>query len=110
MTDYDKVVKGVLQCIMDINDDGYDTQCYDCPYYSEDIKVSECKKDLTDDFLIFAKSSHPVKPVKTCKSSSSLGVNGILIVGSCPVCGQIWINNHDNKFCGGCGRRLIWDA
>lgn len=49
-----------------------------------------------------------VRPIKTCESKSSLGVNGILITGTCPVCGQKWINNRDNRYCGGCGRKLVW--
>lgn len=52
----------------------------------------------------------PVKPIKTCMSKNELGVDGVLITGTCPLCGQIWLNNRDNKFCGGCAVPLIWEV
>lgn len=48
----------------------------------------------------------PVKPVNTCKSKCSDG--NWFIIGKCPVCGQGHVNNEDNKYCGGCARRLDW--
>lgn len=50
----------------------------------------------------------PVKPIHTFSCKSDLGVDGILIVGNCPVCGQTNLNNHDNNYCGKCGRRVTW--
>lgn len=59
-------------------------------------------------FEIFKRLT-PVKPIKTCASKNELGVNNVLITGKCPKCGCGWLNNRDNKFCGGCGRPVIWD-
>ena len=50
----------------------------------------------------------PVKPIKTCETLSTVGVDGILIIGECPECHQRWLNNRDNKFCGGCGVPIDW--
>lgn len=55
------------------------------------------------------KVKKPVKPIKTCMSNNGLGINGILITGTCPLCGQAHLNNRDNKFCGGCATPLIWE-
>ena len=54
----------------------------------------------------------PVRPIKKVQSTSHsefIGVDGVLLVGDCPVCGQGHLNNRDNKFCGGCGRPVIWE-
>ena len=54
--------------------------------------------------------SDTVEPERICASKESFGKrNCILIVGTCPVCGQGHLNNDDHKFCGGCGRKLNWD-
>ena len=51
----------------------------------------------------------PVKPIRICASKNEyFGVDGLLIVGDCPECGQGHLNNLDNKFCGGCGRPIDW--
>ena len=69
-----------------------------------------CHGTVLDDAIALLKGQEPVKPIRTCRSNNELGVNGILIVGECPACGQGWINNRDNKYCGGCGRPVMWDA
>ena len=43
----------------------------------------------------------PEYPVRVCQS-------GRLLVGSCPLCGQIHLNNEDNNFCGKCGHPIKW--
>ena len=49
------------------------------------------------------------KLVRPVRISSSKDHDGLLKVGTCPECGQGHLNNRDNKYCGGCGRRLDWD-
>ena len=50
-----------------------------------------------------------IKPIRTVASKNKyFGVDGILITGTCPKCGQPWLNNRDNNFCGKCGMKLEW--
>ena len=55
MSNTKKVKTGVLQCIMNCATDEYETQCLDCPYYSEEITLAECRKELREDFLTMLK-------------------------------------------------------
>lgn len=50
MTDMEKVRQGVWQCLLDNTEEEYETQCLDCPYYSEGIMLKECKTQLRKDF------------------------------------------------------------
>ena len=50
-----------------------------------------------------------IEPIKVCATKEEmLGVDGLLLVGNCPVCGQGHLNNKDNLYCGGCGRKVDW--
>lgn len=45
------VRKGLKQCTMPSDNDGYETQCGDCPYYDPEWKVEDCKQALCKDAL-----------------------------------------------------------
>ena len=95
--DLDKIISAWEHCTSDEGD------CDDCPYNEVSVSVQECRGVLSSDALELLKEQEAVEPIKTCASANPLGVDGLLIVGNCPVCGQYSINNRDNKFCGGCG-------
>ena len=44
-------------------------------------------------------------PINQVKSTTDYDT---LITGTCPACGQTRLNNRDNIFCGGCGKKLTW--
>ena len=100
MTNTETVVKGLEFCISPDEDH----RCDSCPYWED----SFCDVNLKKDALNILERE-PVIPIKKATSKNKLGVNGILIVGTCPECGQPFLNNRDNKFCGGCGRPVSWD-
>lgn len=72
----------------------------------------DCPVVLLDALELLKKAQRePVEPIRTVMTFTefpAVGVNGVLIVGHCPVCGQVALNNADNKYCGGCGRKLKW--
>jgi len=77
--------------------------------YSKLEQVEKSQKEQRKELYIFNPTLlPPVKPIKTCMSKNPLGVNGVLIVGECPICGKKLLNNRDNQYCGGCARRLEW--
>ena len=51
------VTKGIEQCLMTYKHDGYETQCYDCPYFVPDssVTVDECRAELRKDALALLK-------------------------------------------------------
>ena len=49
------VTKGIEQCLMTHKHDGYETQCYDCPYFDPDISVDKCMAELRNDTLSLLK-------------------------------------------------------
>ena len=72
MTDVEKVLSGIEQCLMDSSDERYDTQCHDCPYFNPDTTVKECKRSLIDDaYKIFDKYTNVVR-CKDCKHRPEL--------------------------------------
>ena len=56
MADLDKVLTGLSQCMMADNMEGYETQCYDCPYFNPEVTVQECIQPLKDDAIELLKS------------------------------------------------------
>ena len=67
MTDMEKVRQGVWQCLLDNTEEEYETQCLDCPYYSEGITLKECKTQLRKDFTELLKSKPQIVLCKDCK-------------------------------------------
>ena len=87
--------------------------CHKCCYQTvkhNGAGVYDCTSNLARDALELLKKQNPtpVRPVKTCKTASTVGVDGCLIIGACPKCGQKWLNNRDNRFCSGCGVPVDW--
>ena len=67
MTDMEKVRQGVWQCLLDNTEEEYETQCLDCPYYSEGITLKECKTKLRKDFTELLKSQPQIVRCRDCK-------------------------------------------
>ena len=74
--DIEKIRQGVCQCLLDCDDDAYETQCYDCPYYSEGITVSECKRNLRNDFITMLKE-HEDEIRKLASLCQNVDVNAL---------------------------------
>ena len=97
--------KSFASCLVCGSAKEVDAPCFaQIPYVCDECKeaIGFAKK------IQSAYSRVPVRPIKTCKTTSTLGVDGILIIGECPECHQRWLNNRDNKFCGGCGVPIDW--
>ena len=56
MADLDKVLKGLSQCMMADNMEGYETQCRDCSYFNPEVTVQECIQPLKNDAIALLKS------------------------------------------------------
>jgi len=85
-----------------------------CPYLGENYHDG-CEKQLLKDVFAYMQNrtllERKIVPIRVCRTQSDLGVGGVLKVGFCPDCDGIGaINNRDNTFCGGCGRRVDWNA
>ena len=137
MADIKKVKDGVYQCLLDYTYDEYETQCWDCPYYSEGITLKECKRQLRNDFLELMKEQE--EQIKNRDESLEKAreeikwLRGMLKEQDAvsPVLdeqtGRIWLcgkcgsyvgfednDPHDpneyDKFCRECGRPVLWEG
>ena len=77
--------------------------------YKDITEVTDEDYDVLMGIISFLKDNDPVEVINTVKTNNHLGVNGVLITGECPVCGQKQLNNRDNAYCGACGRELLWE-
>ena len=67
------VKKGIYQCLMDDSNEEYETQCWDCPYYSEGLTVKECKKHLLNDFDSLMKEKKGIIRCVDCVNHNNNG-------------------------------------
>lgn len=87
MIDREKVIKGLEHC-----DFGVSGACYEkeCPYYQS----HDCTDELKNDILALLKEQEAV-PVYEDK------------INKCE-CGETVCRDWHPKFCGFCGRELLW--
>jgi len=66
--------------------------------------------EFADTLVELMKEKEPVEPINTSstKIRTENKPSDWFTVGRCPVCGHGGLNNQDDKYCGGCGRRLRW--
>lgn len=92
MIDKEKVRQGVYQCLLDNSEDGYETQCLDCPYFNELVTVPECKKELRDDFIAMIEEQEKLVDVDALREKLGLAKD-------CAKCKQnTWHCQYDSHF------------
>ena len=77
------VRKGIEQCMMSANWDGYETQCADCPFYDPDCTVEDCQRNLKETALElldeFEELKKKIVQCKDCKSHNRCEIEGLFI-------------------------------
>ena len=66
MTEIEKVIKGVWQCWLPSDEEEYETQCHDCPYYERGITLKECMTALRKDTIELLKEQPQIVPCYDC--------------------------------------------
>ena len=61
MADIEKVIKGIWQCWLPSDEEEYETQCHDCPYYKDGITLKECMTELRTDAIALLKEQEQKK-------------------------------------------------
>lgn len=102
MIDREKVIKG-LECCREM--DGH--ACQKCPYVSDCNNMSAGIPHLASDALELLKEQEPGK-VFHAKDRSINETYGK--TGFCPRCNQLVVWGVNRRYCGFCGKGLIWDA
>ena len=104
MINKEKVRQGVWQCLLDDSEEEYETQCWDCPYYSEGITLKECKTQLRNDFDDLLKEQDECKYIP-CKVKTKTGKwDG----EKCSACGSTYLGSvpHKWRYCPDCGAKM----
>ena len=98
MIDRGKVIKGLKYC------KEYFSCCDKCPYWHSG---TQCVSDLANDAFDLLKEQEPGK-VFHAKDRSINETYGK--TGFCPRCNQLVVWGVNRRYCGFCGKGLIWDA
>lgn len=100
MTDRGKVIKGLEYHLKELT---VGKTCFECPYCGD----NPCEIQLIADAIALLKEQEPGK-VFHAKDRSINETYGK--TGFCPQCNQLVVWGVNRRYCGFCGKGLIWDA